>query len=239
MKKTLNSKGKTILLSIFIGVTVIVITITAMLFFGKRNNAKVREAYIEYINELDYPDGYIDYPYLDYLRFAFGYVDDDNIPELFLCHGNGHADHVAVCCYDAENATVKQIGEYSSFGQLWYYERQAVIGGQYGGTGFWYDVYESASDTNTQQVLAISASFSKIEDAQEHYYWASPYLGTVSDARDSNNFEDYEVSEEEWNEKSSSFLSALRRERQIAYDGMTPYSEGTVRIAWERTTQNR
>lgn len=88
------------------------------------------------INSREYPDGYGDYPYLDYLRFDLEYVNNDDIPKLFLCTGDGGADTVSIYFYNAESRSVEKWGEFSSRGRLYYCEKQRNTISEYGNYGY-------------------------------------------------------------------------------------------------------
>ena len=197
--------------------------------FALHNNNKpgeIEAAYIDFINGLDCPEGYTDYPYLNNLRFGFGYVDSDNIPELLLCYGTGHVDPVQVYSYDPQDNGVDLWGEFSSFGTFSYYERQGITISQYGGTGFWYHVYERINYSGADKVLAVSG-INAIRDPIR-YYWQSPCeVSSGEDLWYDFDFDKIEVSEEEKNESARVFHANYTNEIEVDYDDMTEFSPET------------
>lgn len=212
-------------------ITILALAALALLLYSCSNRkSHLEDAYVEYINDLDYPEGYADYPHLDYLRFSFGYVDDDDTPELFLACGDSHTDQITVCRYNKDTHTVDQIGSYSSFGSCDYYERQDVIVGQYGGTGAWFNIYEGTDDSGARSVLAIEGSNYAFEEPE--FFWASPYDGSLEDAVQKIGYPDFIVSEEEHTRNCFEFVQQFKDEKTVTYGEMTPYSEEAFRLAW-------
>ena len=70
-------------------------------------------------------------------KFMVGYVDEDDIPELFLAYGTAHVDGVHVFTYSPDIKEVIRVGEFSSFGGIYYSFRKNRILSQYGNHGFY------------------------------------------------------------------------------------------------------
>lgn len=59
------------------------------------------------------------------LRFNLAFIDADDIPELLLMQTDGHVDGVEVYTYVQDQVT--QLGEFGSYGEMEYVERQGLI----------------------------------------------------------------------------------------------------------------
>lgn len=191
------------------------------LYKGVRTN-RIKTAYIDFLfSSADYQEkSYA----VNYINFAFGFIDDDDIPELFLCQDTGHASGIFVYSYNYKQDKVHCLGELSSFGNLQYYERQNMIVSQYGGVGFWYNVYEQIQEDGTLKIIAISGSDCSSEELR--YYWAYPYL--QSDGWIFENYEKYGISEEKHMEREKDFLSEYHDIMTIDYDNMFEISRENV-----------
>lgn len=168
---------------------------------------------------------------VNYINFTFGYINNDDIPELFLGQGSSHADGIFVYSYDYEQDKVYCLGELSSFGTLDYYEKQNMIVSQYGGMGRWYHTYEQIQEDGELHIIAISGSDGgNVEKIR--YYWAYPYLQS-----DEEIFEDikYRLSEEKYNERKVEFLSEYDNVISIAYKDMIELTKENVNTILDRT----
>ena len=92
-----------------------------------------RKAYIEFL------EGYHgEYSEFNEEKVFLGYVDDNDVPELFISEGSSHVCDAQV--YTFENNIVTKLCEMGSFGRVRYIERQGFICGSYTGMGvstFW------------------------------------------------------------------------------------------------------
>lgn len=66
-------------------------------------------------------------------RMCLGYVDDNDVPELFISEGADHASSVKV--YTFENNIVTELCDTGSFGAVNYFEREGILCGYYMGMG--------------------------------------------------------------------------------------------------------
>jgi hypothetical protein len=72
-----------------------------------------RSAYKEFLRNYTLDTGYAETP-----RFCLGYVDEDDIPELFVIEGTSHANCVKMYTY--LNNGVVEIGSFGSYGSMSY-----------------------------------------------------------------------------------------------------------------------
>lgn len=96
-------------------------------------------------------------------RFSFGYVDDDDIPELFMGLGDFHVSGVYVFTYLPDRREVVRIGEFSEFGGIDYIERGNRIISQYGGMGSFLFMYTEISNGKPVLVGSIAEGERKME----------------------------------------------------------------------------
>lgn len=86
-------------------------------------NAKWKQAYIDIVKASDGPA----------VRFELGYVDDDDIPELFVSGAETHVASAKVYTYSGGKAV--ELCDTGSYGSAQYIEREGYIGGYYMGMG--------------------------------------------------------------------------------------------------------
>ncbi len=87
-----------------------------------------REAYIDFLST--YTGEFSEF---NEEKVLLGYVDDNDVPELFISEGSSHACDVEV--YTFENNLVTKLCETGSTGSARYFERQGIISGGYTGQG--------------------------------------------------------------------------------------------------------
>lgn len=88
----------------------------------------ILDAYVSYIHACSE-----DEEFTDTMRVALGFVDEDDIPELFVAMDRYHACGVKVCSFiDGE---VKELGEFGEFGEFSYIDRLNWIYSFYMGMG--------------------------------------------------------------------------------------------------------
>lgn len=77
------------------------------------------------------------------LRFCLAFIDADDIPELLLMPTEGHVDGVEVYTYVQDQVT--RLGEFGSYGEMQYVERQGLIFSYDSGSdNFYSDFYKLA-----------------------------------------------------------------------------------------------
>lgn len=89
------------------------------------NTEAWKQAYIEFL------DNY--YSETNEEKIWLGYIDDDDIPELFISEGTFH--YCTVRIYTFQNNFVTFLCETGSNGNVNYFERQGILCGFYSGTG--------------------------------------------------------------------------------------------------------
>lgn len=213
-KKRTGIHGGKAMAIVFIALVVILTIFFAFCICQGKTKNRIIDAYAGYAKTI-----VGDLPYPESARFAFGYLNNDNIPELFIAVGTGHAEQIAISSYNQTTNLVEDWGSYSSFGTFDYYEKQGVVVGQYGGMGYWYHVYEELQD-GYRKPLAISCMYI------DTFFWAQPYEGTSDEAVRFDHAEEYIVTESEYLEESNAFLSQFTDEIHIDYyENMLPYTE--------------
>ena len=199
-----------------------------------RNNAQSRHltsTYIEFIRNPDFGEHKQAQMNIECMRFALGFINEDDIPELILCYGTSHVDQVYVYSFNPQSRAVEDWGSFSSFGTFSYFERQGIVVSQYGGMGFWYHIYERVG-LPEKNVLVVEGSY-PTED-KTYYYWQSPYCGTIETLWNDYDFDSIAVTQEEYVANLHNFLANYTDEINIGYDNMTEYSEDNLRIAIQR-----
>lgn len=81
------------------------------------------------------------------VRHEYILIDGDNIPEMVLIEGDGHADQVHIYRFSKVSQTVECLGAVSINGSVQYAPKGNVIISQYGGTGYYYYVCSSIEDS--------------------------------------------------------------------------------------------
>lgn len=191
---------------------------------SSKNTDAIVEAYqISINNYISENDDRVNNP--EGLRFEFGFIDGDNIPELLVCFGTGGVDAISIYSYNPDTCSAESWGNFSSRGSLVYYEKQGLVVSQYGNQGFFPHVYESIENGNRNVVMIEAQYFS--EDGIE-YYMISPCDG--SSAQTSEQLMDHEVSSEEYTVQYEKVMNEYKKDVLIEYDSnMTAYSSDALR----------
>jgi len=174
----------------------------------------------------------------NYIKFAFGFVDEDNIPELFLCQDSSHSSGVQIYSYANKQKAISYLGEISSFGNLSYYEKQNLMVAQYGGMGYWIHVFEEIQDDGKLHILAIEGTNEgAVGHADAKYYWAFPYPYPEDSAWLFENNDQYLISEEKLQQRRHDFLSEYTSEQVVVnYDEMFEITKANVISEYARIT---
>lgn len=170
-----------------------------------------------------YQDIFLDKDYLKLygqptseIRGAFSYITDDEIPELIIADGDYEVARVSV--FTIENEQIKYMGTFgSSCGTLKYCERESYVESIYGNHGSYYNIFTSLEDgvAVTGDVFVLQRMDSKAK------YYADFYPdGMTGD----NSFdyllysvsEDYEVSEDDYNNRYEALKDLKGGEWKIA-----------------------
>lgn len=82
----------------------------------------------------------------DKINYGYGYLNEDDIPELFVITSNSHIDGVSVYTFSSKDNTTKHIGNFGSDGSCRFIPRQGEIISQYGNMGEFYFVVSKLTD---------------------------------------------------------------------------------------------
>lgn len=108
-------------------------------------------------------------------RFLVGYVDEDDIPELFLCYGTVHINGVHIFTYLPDAKKVVRVGHFSSFGGVTYSHKKNRILSQYGNHGFYVHYVTAIKNGQPELVdVAISDGGSRHDDVVGFYGFTVP-----------------------------------------------------------------
>lgn len=99
-------------------------------------------------------------------HFSFGYVDDDDIPELFMGLGDYHVTGIYVFTYIPNQKEVVRVGQFSEFGRLEYIEKGNRIISQYGGMGSFIFFYTQIIDGKPMLVGSVAQTTRKKDDSE-------------------------------------------------------------------------
>lgn len=105
--------------------------------------------------------------------FGFGYIDEDDIPELFITDGTYHMCEVHVYTYYA--GKVCSLGEFGSNGYFCYAEHKNWVQSYYGGWGSEYTTYYSVRYGSVQTELMLRSSMDEVQTDGEFltHYWCN------------------------------------------------------------------
>ncbi len=125
---------------------------------------------------------------VDMKRVFLGYVDDNDVPELFISEGGFHYCTVEV--YTFENNIVTLLCETGSNGMVNYFERQGILCGYYVGMGsgtYWvysiengkvHEIYNAFSNEGwagedvdiERRINGIDVTSEELDEFQEEYF---------------------------------------------------------------------
>ncbi len=102
-----------------------------------------------------------------YPRISSGYVDEDDVPELFLAIGDYHTSGVYVFTYLPDTEDVVRVGEFSSYGHMSYVEKGNRIRSQYGSMGSFITMYTKIADGKPGLVGSVAKRERLKEEPEE------------------------------------------------------------------------
>ncbi|MCR4656359.1 MAG: hypothetical protein K5770_09050 [Lachnospiraceae bacterium] len=102
-------------------------------------------------------------------RFAFGYIDGDDIPELLMSFGTFHVAGVYIFTINKEIGETVLTGEFSSFGGVSYVEKKNRILSQYGNHGYYMQVV-SMIDGGRARLVGSGVDNGGGRDGRQYYY---------------------------------------------------------------------
>ena len=94
---------------------------------------------------------------VDRLRYSFGYIDYDTVPEVFVCCSDTGVCGVHIFTYDYREDKVIWVGEYGTRGVLRYAEGKGRMIAQYGNNGFFTDNFIEVSPFRDSQIIGRTA----------------------------------------------------------------------------------
>lgn len=83
------------------------------------------------------------------LYYGFGYIDGDDVPELFVVSGDSHTDMVSIYTYDANENKDVFIGTFGGYGYCDYVPYKNKIITNYGNHGYFYYFVTSIEGNET------------------------------------------------------------------------------------------
>lgn len=129
-------------------VLVVILVTMAILVKGKSLN-KFEKQYKAYLKNTDFSK---DFFMPDSIRYAFVYVDEDDVPEMILSDNDSHAATVSLYRLGALGS-VQKICELSTYGALNYIPKKNRIFSQYGNQGLFMDVYNQINSNGTLELV--------------------------------------------------------------------------------------
>lgn len=219
-------------------ILIMALTFSGVLIAESMKTRHVKDVYIDFLfHNAIYQEGAWN---ANYIRFAFGFVDEDNIPELFICQDDSHSSSIQIYSYNQSQDKVLPLGNISSFGHLSYYEKQNLVAAQFGGMGYWCYAYERIQNDGTLQIVAIAGDDSgAVGDDKATYYWASPYAPSEDSRGLFDNNDKYSISEERYRQRVQEFLSDYDSDKIISIDfrDMNEITRKNVANEFERVTR--
>lgn len=155
-----------------------------------------REAYKSYLKSFYSQNG----SRYSSMMFSLGYVDNDNIPELFVSTGNWHYATVYVVTY--HNGKIHDFGEMGrSFGEIEYYRKEGLIIEEGGGSGIITATVSKMNGNSITEVMNVMSGerYDQETDSVVNDYW----------------IDDNPVSEEEYRAEYNRYLSDSKRASAI------------------------
>lgn len=207
-------------------IVVILIVIASIALMPKKTEEYYLDRYRELVNAemQDLQENY-SFGTFGNLRYALGYIDNDNIPELLLSDGNGHIDGVFIFSLKGKKELVKT-GKYSSFGSVAYVPKKDRIISQYGSMGWYHQVFSTFKSPKVEEVLLSCNNleekyYKSVKTIEEFKGYDIPgkdmLNGVFLDPKDNAK----EISKEEYDKLYSKFAKGSVR---VDYDEMDEWS---------------
>ncbi len=106
-----------------------------------------KDAYSYYLRNYVSNGGMEPYFYIDY-------IDDDNIPELFIIEGNGHASCVKLYTYI--HGEIVKMGDFGEYGSIDYAPKESIFINTYSGMGMFTTEYLRLISGNAEALCTLS-----------------------------------------------------------------------------------
>lgn len=150
------------------------------------------------------------------LSYGYGYVDEDDIPELFIIRGTSHIDTVTMYRYDPQQEKAVFVGDFGGFGACSYAPNQNRIISSYGNMGYFYTTVTKINEQGKPEL--VDAILRNGGNKIESYYGFSmgDFTGAIAwEEYDINQFaapdESCLISEEEADQIEDAFLDGSVR----------------------------
>ncbi len=110
------------------------------------------------------------------VRICLGFIDEDDLPELFLCQGDATAAGVSIYTIDSCTKEVVFLGEFSQFGNCTFTERKNRIWSQYGNQGYYQECFSMIEDSHVKLIGGIisDGSGNRSDDILYYAYFPIP-----------------------------------------------------------------
>lgn len=115
------------------------------------------------------------------IYYEYGYVDEDDVPELFVIRGYSHPDPVEVYKFISNENKVMCVGQFGEFGQCEYIPKKNVILASYGGSGYFLNTYSRIKkDGSVELEDCILSDGSSIDIIYYYGFPVGEFSGSVS-----------------------------------------------------------
>ena len=159
-----------------------------------------KDAYSYYLRNYVPDEGMEPYFYLDY-------VDDDDIPELFIIEGNGHANCVKMYTY--MRGEIVKIGDFGEYGGMSYAPKESIFINTYSGMGMFTTEYLRLNSGSAEELCTLSGV--DIDLPESKYY-----------------INDVQVSEAECNAKEAELDALVSGFKYIHYEDAYEITEDNL-----------
>lgn len=89
------------------------------------------------------------------IHYGFGYVNEDDIPELFLIRGSSHIDTVTIYTYDEITGEGIYVGDFGGWGYCDYVPYENKIISCYGNQGYFYITVSKIGANNEPELVDV------------------------------------------------------------------------------------
>lgn len=89
------------------------------------------------------------------INYGFGYVNEDDIPELFLIRGSSHVDTVTIYTFDEITSEGVYVGDFGGWGYCDYVPHENKIISCYGNQGYFYITVSKINDNNAPELVDV------------------------------------------------------------------------------------
>lgn len=130
-------------------------------------------------------------------RFCLAYIDEDDVPELFIIEGNSHADGVTMYTYTDDKAV--KVGGFSEYGGIDYAPKENLFISTSSGMDMFQSEYYRLNTGNAELICSTTGVNLGMEES-------TYYIG------------DTVVSEDEYSAKGTEIVSSVSRLVELTYD---------------------